>query len=228
MPICITNIFYVDKQSPILIDMITQQNSQSESVYVLTAGIVLKEQKIYISKRGENQETENSQRMRNVFEEVIDKFTRRILAAPKPQKIIELETIRTLAEAGQIVIAAGGGGIPVLEQGVDLHGASAIIEKDFASGLLAEELNADTLLILTGVEKVSLNRGTDHEELLGEISAEDARKYMEADQFEKGSMLPKIEAGISFIEKGAHRRAIITDMAHAQDGYKEKTGTIIK
>ena len=88
--------------------------------------------------------------------------------------------------------------------------------------------NADTLLILTGVEKVSLNRGTDHEELLGEISAEDARKYMEADQFEKGSMLPKIEAGISFIEKGAHRRAIITDMAHAQDGYKEKTGTIIK
>ena len=75
VPICITNIFYVDKQSPILIDMITQQNSQSESVYVLTAGIVLKEQKIYISKRGENQETENSQRMRNVFEEVIDKFT---------------------------------------------------------------------------------------------------------------------------------------------------------
>jgi hypothetical protein len=75
VPICITNIFYVDKLSPILIDMITQQNSQSESVYVLTAGIVLKEQKIYISKRGENQETENSQRMRNVFEEVIDKFT---------------------------------------------------------------------------------------------------------------------------------------------------------
>ena len=83
-------------------------------------------------------------------------------------------------------------------------------------------------LLYTSVEKVSLNRGTDHEELLGEISAEDARKYMEADQFEKGSMLPKIEAGISFIEKGAHRRAIITDMAHAQDGYKEKTGTIIK
>ena len=174
------------------------------------------------------QEAEAEEEKGNFVTETADGQYRRILAAPKPQKIIELETIRTLAEAGQIVIAAGGGGIPVLEQGVDLHGASAIIEKDFASGLLAEELNADTLLILTGVEKVSLNRGTDHEELLGEISAEDARKYMEADQFEKGSMLPKIEAGISFIEKGAHRRAIITDMAHAQDGYKEKTGTIIK
>lgn len=174
------------------------------------------------------QEAEAEEEKGNFVTETADGQYRRILAAPKPQKIIELETIRTLAEAGQIVIAAGGGGIPVLEQGVDLHGASAIIEKDFASGLLAEELNAGTLLILTGVEKVSLNRGTDHEELLGEISAEDARKYMEADQFEKGSMLPKIEAGISFIEKGAHRRAIITDMAHAQDGYKEKTGTIIK
>ena len=159
------------------------------------------------------QEAEAEEEKGNFVTETADGQYRRILAAPKPQKIIELETIRTLA---------------VLEQGVDLHGASAIIEKDFASGLLAEELNADTLLILTGVEKVSLNRGTDHEELLGEISAEDARKYMEADQFEKGSMLPKIEAGISFIEKGAHRRAIITDMAHAQDGYKEKTGTIIK
>lgn len=174
------------------------------------------------------QEAEAEEEKGNFVTETADGQYRRILAAPKPQKIIELETIRTLAEAGQIVIAAGGGGIPVLEQGVDLHGASAIIEKDFASGLLAEELNADTLLILTSVEKVSLNRGTDHEELLGEISAEDARKYMEADQFAKGSMLPKIEAGISFIEKGTNRRAIITDMAHAEDGYKEKTGTIIK
>ena len=82
---------------------------------------------------------------------------KRIVAAPKPQKIVELETIRTLVDAGQVVIAAGGGGIPVMEQGIDLHGASAIIEKDLTCGLLAEELNADTLLILTSVEKVSLN-----------------------------------------------------------------------
>ena len=149
---------------------------------------------------------------------------RRILAAPKPQRIVEIETVRALANAEQIVIAAGGGGIPV----IDLHGASAIIEKDLASGLLAEELNADTLLILTSVEKVSLNKDTDKETYLGTISAEEAQTYMNEGQFAAGSMLPKIQAGLSFISKGENRRAIITDIAHAKDGYREKTGTIIK
>ena len=153
---------------------------------------------------------------------------RRILAAPKPQRIVEIETVRALANAEQIVIAAGGGGIPVMEQGIDLHGASAIIEKDLASGLLAEELNADTLLILTSVEKVSLNKDTDKETYLGTISAEEAQTYMNEGQFAAGSMLPKIQAGLSFISKGENRRAIITDIAHAKDGYREKTGTIIK
>ncbi len=153
---------------------------------------------------------------------------RRIVASPKPQKIIELETIRTLVDAGQVVIAAGGGGIPVMEQGVELHGASAIIEKDLASGFMAEALNADTLLILTSVEKVSLNLGTDKEEFLDELTIEEARRHMNENQFAPGSMLPKFEAGISFIEKGEGRRAIITDISHARDGYREKTGTIIK
>lgn len=153
---------------------------------------------------------------------------RRILAAPKPQRIVEIETVHALANAEQIVIAAGGGGIPVMEQGIDLHGASAIIEKDLASGLLAEELNADTLLILTSVEKVSLNKDTDKETYLGTISAEEAQTYMNEGQFAAGSMLPKIQAGLSFISKGENRRAIITDIAHAKDGYREKTGTIIK
>ena len=115
-----------------------------------------------------------------------------------------------------------------MEQGIDLHGASAIIEKDLASGLLAEELNADTLLILTSVEKVSLNKDTDRETYLGTISAEEAQTYMNEGQFAAGSMLPKIQAGLSFISKGENRRAIITDIAHAKDGYREKTGTIIK
>lgn len=152
---------------------------------------------------------------------------KRIVAAPKPQKIVELETIRTLVDAGQVVIAAGGGGIPVMEQGIDLHGASAIIEKDLTCGLLAEELNADTLLILTSVEKVSLNLDKADEEFLGGISVEEAKKYMAENQFAPGSMLPKFEAGISFIEKGEGRRTVITDIAHAKDGYFEKTGTII-
>ena len=174
------------------------------------------------------EEAEAEEEKGNYVTEVAEGQFRRILAAPKPQRIVEIETVRALTAAGQIVITAGGGGIPVLEQGIELHGASAIIEKDLSSGLLAEELNADTLLILTSVEKVSLNMGTEKEELLGIISAEDAHKYIEADQFKKGSMLPKIEAGLSFIEKKAGRRAIITDIAHAEAGYKEKTGTIIK
>ena len=153
---------------------------------------------------------------------------RRIVAAPKPVAIVEIDAIRALADADQPVITAGGGGIPVMEQGIDLHGASAIIEKDLSSGLLAQELNADTLLILTSVEKVSLNLGQDNEEYLNTISVDDAKKYMADNQFAPGSMLPKFEAGISFIEKGDNRRTIITDIAHAKDGYFEKTGTIIK
>ena len=126
------------------------------------------------------------------------------------------------------MIAAGGGGIPVLEQGIKLHGASAIIEKDLAAGLLAEELNADTLLILTSVENVSLNLGKADEQKLGPVSAADAKKYIEEKQFASGSMLPKIEAGLSFIEKGQGRAAVITDIAHAKEGYEEKAGTIIR
>ena len=175
-----------------------------------------------------SEEAEAEEDKGNFVTEVGNGEYRRILAAPKPQKIVELETIRTLADAGQVVIAAGGGGIPVMEQGIDLHGASAIIEKDFASELLAEELNADTLLILTSVEKVSLNKDTDKETYLDTVSVADARKYIDENQFTAGSMLPKIEAAVAFAEKGNGHRTIITDIAHAKDGYKEKTGTIIK
>ena len=174
------------------------------------------------------EEAEAEEHKGNFVTKLADGTYKRIVAAPKPQKIVELETIRTLVDAGQIVIAAGGGGIPVMEQGIDLHGASAIIEKDLASGLLAQELQADTLLILTSVEKVSLNLGQDNEEYLDTISVEDAKKYMDEDQFAPGSMLPKFEAGIAFIENGENRRTIITDIQHAKDGYFEKTGTIIK
>ena len=174
------------------------------------------------------EEAETEESKGNFVTKLADGTYKRILAAPKPQKIVELETIRTLVDAGQVVIAAGGGGIPVMEQGIDLHGASAIIEKALSSGLLAPELNADTLLILTSVDKVSLNLGQDNEEYLNTISVDDAKKYMADNQFAPGSMLPKFEAGISFIEKGDNRRTIITDIAHAKDGYFEKTGTIIK
>lgn len=174
------------------------------------------------------EEAEAEEHKGNFVTKLADGTYKRILAAPKPQKIVELETIRTLVNAGQVVIAAGGGGIPVMEQGIDLQGASAIIEKDLTCGLLAESLDADTLLILTGVEKVSLNFEQEDEKLLDAISVEEAKKYMEEGQFAAGSMLPKFEAGISFIEKGEGRRTIITDIAHAKDGILEKTGTVIK
>lgn len=174
------------------------------------------------------EEAEAEEDKGNYVTEVADGQYRRILAAPKPQRIVELETVRALIDAGQIVIAAGGGGIPVMEQGIDLHGASAIIEKDLASGLLAESLNADTLLILTSVEKVSLDLGTDKERPIDTLTAEEAEKYISEDHFAKGSMLPKIQAGISFIRQGEGRRTIITDIAHTRDGYLEKTGTILK
>ena len=174
------------------------------------------------------EEAEAEEDKGNYVTEVADGQYRRILAAPKPQRIVELETVRALTDAGQIVIAAGGGGIPVMEQGIDLHGASAIIEKDLASGLLAESLNADTLLILTSVEKVSLDLGTDKERPIDTLTAEEAEKYISEGHFAKGSMLPKIQAGISFIRQGEGRRTIITDIAHTRDGYLEKTGTILK
>ena len=174
------------------------------------------------------EEAEAEEDKGNYVTEVADGQYRRILAAPKPQRIVELETVRALTDAGQIVIAAGGGGIPVMEQGIDLHGASAIIEKDLASGLLAESLNADTLLILTSVEKVSLDLGTDKERPIDTLTAEEAEKYISENHFAKGSMLPKIQAGISFVRQGEGRRTIITDIAHTRDGYLEKTGTILK
>ena len=129
------------------------------------------------------EEAEAEEEKGNFVTKVGDGQYRRILAAPKPQKIVEIETVKVLSQAEQIVIAAGGGGIPVLEQGAQLNGASAIIEKDRAAGLLAEELNADTLMILTSVEKVSLDHETDHESYLDTISTDDAKKYIADNQF---------------------------------------------
>mgnify|MGYP000273099408 CR=1 FL=1 len=153
---------------------------------------------------------------------------KRILAAPKPQKIVELETIRTLVDAGQVVIAAGGGGIPVLPQNEELKGASAVIEKDLTSGLMAEMLNADMLMILTSVENVSINYGTPDEKPLEHITVADAKKYIAEGQFGENSMLPKMEAAVSFLEKGIGRTAVITSIDSALAGFQGKTGTIIE
>lgn len=153
---------------------------------------------------------------------------RRVVSAPHPVKIVEIDAVKALVNAGQIVIAGGGGGIPVLQQDHALKGASAVIEKDLVAGKLAEEIEADELIIVTSVEKVCINLGKENEEELGEISVADAKKYMEEGHFGIYNMLPKFQAAVEFIEKGEGRSALITSFDKLKEGLKGKTGTIIK
>ena len=164
----------------------------------------------------------------NYVTEVDGKGWQRIVSAPKPVGIVEIDTIRTLMDADQIVISCGGGGIPVLEQGSELRGASAVIEKDSVSGLLAKEIDADVLMILTDVDQVSLNYGKADENPLSHMTVEEAEKYAAEGQFGVSSMLPKIDAAISFICAGKGRSAIITSMEKAEEAANGKAGTTIE
>ena len=172
------------------------------------------------------QEAEEEENKGNYVTKIGDGY-RRIVAAPKPQKIVEIDAIRALLDAGQIVIACGGGGIPVLEQGTELKGASAVIEKDYTSGRLAEQLDADELLILTSVEKVSVNFHKQDEEELGEISVAQAKEYMAEGQFEANTMLPKIRLLSSSWNRAKEKKAVITSIDKAVDAYLGRTGTVI-
>lgn len=164
----------------------------------------------------------------NYVTEIPGKGWQRIVSAPKPVGIVEIDTIRTLMDADQIVISCGGGGIPVLEQGSELRGASAVIEKDSVSGLLAKEIDADVLMILTDVAQVSLNYGKAEEAPLSHLTVEEAEKYAAEGQFGETSMLPKIDAAVSFIKSGKGRSAIITTMAKAEEAVNGKAGTTIE
>lgn len=153
---------------------------------------------------------------------------RRIVSAPNPVSIIEIDAVKALLDADQIVIACGGGGIPVLMQDNHLKGASAVIEKDLAAGKMAEEIDADQLIILTSVEKVKINMGRPNEEELGEITVGQAKEYMEAGHFGVYNMLPKFRASVEFIEKREGRSALITSFDKLGDALKGRTGTIIR
>ena len=158
-----------------------------------------------------NAEEANEERKKgNYVVEEPGKGFRRIVSAPNPVSIVEIDAIKALLDADQIVVACGGGGIPVLKQDNHLKGASAVIEKDLTAGKLAEEVDADELLILTSVEKVKINMGRPQEEELGEITIEQARQYMEEGHFGEYNMLPKFSASVAFIEKREGRRALIT------------------
>ena len=150
-----------------------------------------------------------------------------VVASPMPQRIRELETIKTLVNAGHIVITCGGGGIPVISENGKLVGVNAVIDKDNASSLLAAQLGADYLVSLTAVEKVAINFGKENQEWLSDLTVEQAKEYIAEEQFAKGSMLPKIEAAIRFAESGEGRRTLITLLDKAAEGIAGKTGTVI-
>lgn len=153
---------------------------------------------------------------------------RRVVASPKPVEIVEIDAIKALVDAGQVVVACGGGGIPVIQKDDQLKGVPAVIDKDFASCTMAKALDADCLIILTAVEKVAINFGKPNQEWLSTLTPEEAKKHMADGQFAPGSMLPKVEAALDFAESGAERYSLITLLEKAKEGIAGKTGTIIK
>lgn len=152
---------------------------------------------------------------------------RRVVASPMPQYIIEIDAIRASSQEGSIVICCGGGGIPVRRKGEFLKGCAAVIDKDYCSALLAENLNADILLILTAVDKVKINFNTPDEKALDCVTAEEAERYAASGQFAAGSMLPKVNACVRFVKGGKGRKAIIADLSDAGKAVKGKAGTVI-
>jgi carbamate kinase len=173
------------------------------------------------------EEAEEEEKKGNHVAEVEGGF-RRIIAAPKPMDIVEIDAISALSDADQVVIACGGGGIPVLAQNNRLQGASAVIEKDLAAGKLAELLDADMLVILTSVDKVCLNYGKEDEIKLDTLSLAEAKKYLEEGQFEAGTMAPKIEAAIDFIGESAIRSVLIAKLNKDAAEITGGMGTLIK
>ena len=162
-----------------------------------------------------------------VMKEDAGRGYRRVVASPLPIDVAEKETIKTLVDNNQVVIAVGGGGIPVYAEGNKLIGIPAVIDKDFASAKLAEILDADYLIILTAVEQVAINFGKENEQWLSTLTINEAEKYIEEGHFAPGSMLPKVKAAISFAESKEGRKALITSLEKASGGIAGQTGTRI-
>ena len=174
------------------------------------------------------QEANEERKKGNYIIEEPGKGFRRVVSAPNPVEIVELDAVKALLDADQLVIACGGGGIPVMKQDNHLRGASAVIEKDLAAGKLAEGVGADILIILTSVEQVFINFGQENETKLGAITVNEAKEYMEQGHFGIYNMYPKFRASVEFIEKGEGRSALITSFDKVKDGVHGKAGTRIQ
>jgi len=151
---------------------------------------------------------------------------RRVVASPRPREIVELEAIRALVDAGHVVVACGGGGIPVVRDGAELCGTWAVVDKDLSASLLARELKADLFLILTGVDRVAIGFGSPDQRWLDRVSAAELRAALEAGEFPAGSMEPKVRAVLEFLDAGG-ARAIITDSDHVVQAVEGRAGTTV-
>ena len=152
---------------------------------------------------------------------------RRVVASPLPIDIIEKDSIKALLDNGQVVICAGGGGIPVIKKDNKLEGVAAVIDKDYASAKLAELIDADYLVILTAVDNVHLNHGKENEVILKDVKKADMAKYLEEGHFAKGSMYPKVQAVLNFLNNN-NKVAVIASLDNAEEAFKLKAGTIIQ
>ena len=163
-----------------------------------------------------------------VMKEDAGRGYRRVVPSPLPIDIIEKDAIKALMKDGQIVICAGGGGIPVISKGNKLEGIAAVIDKDYASSKLAELINADYLVILTAVDNVYINFRKENEKKLENVSTKEMEHYVEENHFAKGSMFPKVQASINFVKSGTNKVAVIASLDNAKEAFKLKAGTIIK
>ncbi|MDM8327155.1 carbamate kinase [Staphylococcus felis] len=163
----------------------------------------------------------------SVYKEDAGRGFRKVVPSPLPISILEHQMINTLVDSGNIVIACGGGGVPVVRQSHSFEGIEAVIDKDFASEKLAELIDADTLMILTNVEHVYINFNEPNQEKLSDITVDELQRYVEADKFAEGSMRPKVEAAIQFIGQNPNREVIITNLTNAYTAFEKHTGTHI-
>lgn len=152
---------------------------------------------------------------------------RMVVASPRPQRIVEFDTVKDLMDAGYVVIAGGGGGVPVIEREGTYEGIPAVIDKDLTSARIASDMHADMLVILTAVEKVAINFGKPNQQDLSSMTITEAERYIQEGQFAPGSMLPKVEACIAFVREHPQGKALITSLDNAKAGLEGKTGTII-
>ena len=163
-----------------------------------------------------------------VMKEDAGRGYRRVVPSPLPIDIIEKESIKALLNNGQVVICAGGGGIPVINKDNKLEGVAAVIDKDYASSKLADLINADYLVILTAVNNVCLNYHKENEKLLTKVNKDELRQYLKEGHFAKGSMYPKVQAVLNFLDNNLGKTAVIGSLENAKEAFREKEGTIIR